>query len=202
MLVRVRGRISQPEIMGMAYRGRVNLLSKTEQFDDAAWTKSQVSVAADTVMAPSGAQTADQITESAVATVQHSIRQTVAVVSGVPFTESVYAKSANRNIGLRLRAHLTTANEASAVFNPTTGAITVLTPTGWASPVCSAELVGDFYRFSMTVIPTETATIGCDIFITNSTSLASYTGDGVSGATLWGAQLVRGASALAYQRVA
>ena len=53
---------------------RINLLTKTEQFDDAAWTKNQTTVTQNAIVAPDGTTTADLLLEAA-ATSYHAAYQ-------------------------------------------------------------------------------------------------------------------------------
>jgi hypothetical protein len=52
---------------------RTNLLEFSEQFDNAAWSKTNATITANATTAPDGTSTADQFNEGAVATVQHFI---------------------------------------------------------------------------------------------------------------------------------
>jgi len=68
----------------------VNLLTKTEQFDDAAWTKVDVTVTANAAVAPNGTLTADLLTEGSAGTAL--TRQDQAIATGVACTELMHLK--------------------------------------------------------------------------------------------------------------
>jgi hypothetical protein len=71
---------------------RVNLLTKTEQFDDVAWNKLNVTVSAIPVTAPDNTTTADELNEGA-ATGNHYLSCATSPVSGSTYVASVYAKA-------------------------------------------------------------------------------------------------------------
>jgi hypothetical protein len=78
---------------------RTNLLVRSEEFDDAAWTKSSASITANTTTAPDGTITADTYS----GTGSSGVRQTVTLTSGTVYTISFYVKSAGLgNDGFRL----------------------------------------------------------------------------------------------------
>lgn len=66
----------------------VNLFTKTEQFDNAAWSKTAITVTANTTVAPDGATTAETLT---ITSGLHNIRQDVTVLASTQYTFSFYA---------------------------------------------------------------------------------------------------------------
>lgn len=71
---------------------RVNLLTKTEQFDDAVWAKSNATVTANAVTAPDGKLTADSIARNSSGDTNiHNATATTVAVSTL-YTSSVYLK--------------------------------------------------------------------------------------------------------------
>jgi hypothetical protein len=78
---------------------RTNLLVRSEEFDDASWTKSSASITTNTTTAPDGTITADTYS----GTGSSGVRQTVTLTSGTVYTISFYVKSAGLgNDGFRL----------------------------------------------------------------------------------------------------
>lgn len=72
-----------------------NLLTKTQNFDDAAWTKqTNVSVAANAAAAPDGTETADRVTWT-IAAVATGIYQSAGASIGLAYTKSVWVKAAS-----------------------------------------------------------------------------------------------------------
>lgn len=179
---------------GLIQNAPMNLLTFSEQFDNAAWTKSGVTVTANTAVAPDGASTADKYVESALNEV-HSL-SSISITSsvGLTYVLSVYAKNAGRFLRLILPAG-TFGNAVSANFDLVNGIAYDTAGTG-----AVIQSVGNgWYRCSIKV----TATSGASGVIsvssaTTSSGTGSYAGDGTSGVYLWGAQLELGSTATAY----
>jgi hypothetical protein len=162
---------------------RTNLLTYSEEFDDAAWSKTRSSITANTIVAPDGALTGDKLVENT-DTGTHFVSQSASLIANAVYTASVYAKA-----GERTRVQLQTANVAnwtasvSTVFDLSAG--TVVSGTGTITPVGNG-----WYRCSITATFGASNTIGgMNIFPVISGTTSSYTGDGYSGIYLWGAQL-------------
>jgi len=73
-----------------------NLLTFSEQFDNAAWTKTNATITANSTTAPDETLTADKLVENA-STGDHRTFQGFTVSSGVVYTFSVYLKNSGRN---------------------------------------------------------------------------------------------------------
>lgn len=173
-----------------------NKLLYTQQFDNAYWAKTRTTVTADTTAAPDTTTTADSLIETAVAST-HVIARSLNYTAGVTYTLSVYVKPIGaRNVRVDL---------PSAVFGGTTAAFfditagTVISTTG--SPVATITDAGNGW-FRCTVTKTATVSTGAslNIYIVTGTTTTSYTGDGVSGLYLWGAQVEEGSVATTYQQ--
>jgi hypothetical protein len=169
----------------------VNLLTYTQEFDNAAWTKNGSTVTANTTAAPDGTSTADKLVENT-ATAQHLLARTENVASA-PVTFSVYAKAAERSwISLYIGAVNT-----SAFFNLSTGTV----GTVQASVTASITSVGNgWYRCSITAASVGNGSLTRGIYVANADNSTSYTGDGTSGIFIWGAQLQTGSTATTYTR--
>lgn len=163
-----------------------NQLLYSEEFNQAgSWSVTSCSITANAATAPDGTLTADKLVENTAVTTTHFVAQNVTTQS-FQYTFSVYAKAAGRNYALLFHA----ASGATQIFDLTTAqpVTTVATP-----PVAAyGELVGDGWcRISITINSTD-ASNGFRIYPAlgpGSSSNWSYTGDGVSGIYLWGAQL-------------
>jgi hypothetical protein len=172
---------------------RTNLLLYSEQFDNALWVKANATVTANSIASPSNTVNADTLVEDT-ATSTHSIQQALSVVSGSSYTLSCFAKPAGRNF-IQLLMIGGFASTISAFFNLTTGAV----GTTAGSPVTQATNVGNgWWRLSITATATSTAGTTVQIRPSNSSTTAFYTGDGVSGIYIWGAQFEAGAFSTSY----
>jgi hypothetical protein len=185
---------------------RRNLLTRTEEFDNAAWVVGSpaTTVIANQIAAPDGTLTADRLTEVATSAV-HFRSQNASIVSGSVYTISMYAK---KGIGATAPdwvqlTHGSAAFGASqyANFNISTGAVgTVVDGTAQISDAGSG-----WYRLSFTATATSTTTAPSGLVFTDNNNAAgrtpSYLGAITSDVYLWGAQLETGTTATDYQRI-
>ena len=158
-----------------------NLLGYSEDFSNAYWVKNGSAVSSNVVLAPNGLQTADKITENT-ASSNHAVYTSTAVLAS-PYTFSVYLKAAERSwVYLRLGL--------GAYFNLSTGT------KGTVDAGVTADIVsvGDGWYRCWIRVTTSAGTEYPTVFLASANGTNSYTGDGVSGIYLWGAQLSDSAS--------
>lgn len=176
----------------------VNLLTQTQQFDNAAWTKNAVTVTANTTVAPDGTSTADTITESATNDL-HAAFQTSTLTALTTHTMSVYVQAGTRSFAM-LRVGGGGFTTGPAIKASLTGAGSTTTLEG---PVVSSAIIpvgGGWYRVAMTFVSTATtAGYTPQIGPHNNGSAVTYLGDG-SGIFIWGAQLEAASAASTYTR--
>ena len=173
---------------------RQNLLTYSEQFDNAAWaagfsgllTFGSGSVA-NAIISPDGTLTADKIVEDTSASAVHRVFNNVAVTvtNGVSVAHSIYVKAAGRN-----RVRIADNNLAGVTFDLTTGATSSVSV---AVTAYSAQNVGNGWWRLIVVVTSASVSGRLAIFLDNG-STTTYTGDGVSGVYVWGAQIENNAS--------
>jgi hypothetical protein len=158
---------------------RTNLLLRSEEFDNASWTKTRSSVTANTIIAPDGTLTGDKLVEDTSASNTHTINQTATISNATSYSLSFYAKAAERSL---IRVNSPSLG-VDLWFNLLTGTVQIQT-----LGVGTITAVGNgWYRIVAT--GTSTTTSGAaTIFLSNGTTHI-YTGDGYSGIYIWGAQL-------------
>jgi hypothetical protein len=177
----------------------VNLLTFTQEFDNAAWQKSAATATANATVAPDGTSTADKLIATATTTFHGTFQAPTGTVAS--YTYSVYAKAAEYS---KLQLANGTAGTWSATFDLATGA--TIATGGTAVLSSSIQSVGNgWYRCAVTftgaAAPAAHNVVGYpNTGATLNNFGASYTGDGVSGVFLWGAQLELGSTATTYTR--
>ncbi|MEN9763509.1 MAG: hypothetical protein RI906_3335 [Pseudomonadota bacterium] len=175
---------------------RRNLLTYTEQFDNAAWTKTRSSISANAAVAPDGTTTADKIVEDSSASTDHRIQQTASIGSSA-VTASVYIKAAERTLAyVRIDDASTTKTAWFNLSNGTVGSV----DTGFSASI--SDVGNGWYRCVVTYAAPGATTSGVVVFgPATINGSRTYTGDGTSGILIWGAQLELGSVATDYQRI-
>ena len=165
-----------------------NLLTYSEQFNDASWAKNNYNVTANATTAPDGTLTADKLIAINASTF-HDLYKSPGLGSNT-YTLSIFAKVAEQSfIQLRIDDG---AISRLAMFNLSTGSVS--SSSNVTSPTITSYPNG-WYRCSITV----TSAIVNVVFNGYPTSSnATYSGDGVSGVFIWGAQFEYGSSASPY----
>jgi hypothetical protein len=165
-----------------------NVLTYSEQFDNAIWTKANVTITPNAVAAPNGAVTAGFLKESS-STSSHSVSETSTVTAGA-YTYSVYAKAATRS-SIQLGAW-DGAVGTDSVFNLTTGTVT---SQGAGTTATITSVGGGWFRCAVT----RTVVAGSSTFYTYLYNGSyTYAGDNTSGLYIWGAQLEASSAATSY----
>lgn len=177
---------------------RVNLLQRTEEFDNVVWTKSAATATANAALSPDGLTGADKLVEDNT-TATHFVRQNVAGVIGTVYTSSVFVKAGERSV--IVVSHFDGATFSGVQVNLVTGAISSppsdLAIADASSAALVRQLQNGWYRISITRTQVSTTTAQVRVALISGSN-GVYLGDGSSGVYLWGAQLEAGSFPTSY----
>jgi hypothetical protein len=182
------------------YFGVRNLLSYTEQFDNAVWAKTSMTVSVDPSTTPTGV-TSGNIFTPTTTLAEHYVEAPLTPATGT-FTESVFVKT-NGYRYFRIRpVHIGATQGATqqAEFDLANGTVVNI------SPNCTANMspVGDgWYRCSLTftISGTLAGGFGSRLQASDNDRTNVFSGDGVSGYLVRGVQREVGTAATNYQKV-
>jgi hypothetical protein len=182
-----------------------NLLTYSEQYDQSSWINQNSFETINAITSPDGLITAEKLIGNNGQTGRQSIYQTVSVISGTTYTFSVFLKQAERryatiwfdNASITEGAFYGANNyidlQTGTIANSQTQTRIVAYPNGW-------------YRCYVTATPSFTGSLNLNTSIGTPNNAADgagtityqYTGDGVSGLYIWGAQFEYGSVATDY----
>jgi hypothetical protein len=180
---------------------RSNLVLRSEEFDNASWTKSRTSINANVASSPTGTATADALIEDTSASLTHLVRADVTVAANTTYTVSIFAKAFSRTrFRLDFSDASTSADTIFAVFDLSTKTV-VSSGFGGNGTFTSASVIEYQDGWSRCVLTgkfNNTDTDGRVLIYLDNGSNIFYTGDGTSGIYIWGAQLEVGAFPTSY----
>ncbi len=183
------------DVANLAWRR--NLLTFTEQFDKAVWAVTNATVTTNTTTAPDGTLTAEALIATAISN-QHYVASSSALNSIIPdnvnFAFSCYFKPNGKNTAA-FSMRLKNSSFATVQYDLLTQ---TLTSSGniISTNITAAE--NGFYRIAM--VANSSSGAG-NMFPAIGDTFSTYTGDGISGIYIWGAQIELGSVATDYQRI-
>jgi hypothetical protein len=170
---------------------RTNLLTYSDQLNVAPSAKTNVTVADNAAVSPSGATTASKISATAVSNIH--VLQLTQATSALTYTFSVYVKAAEYS--WCQIAVFDNTNSFSAFVNLATGALGTTSGTATFGVTSSGN---GWWRVTITAALLASATSYFQIWVATANNTSSFLGDGTSGILAYGAQLEAGSFATSY----
>jgi hypothetical protein len=178
-----------------------NLLLQTQQFDNAAWTKNNTTVTANTIVAPDDTSTADSVIQTAATAAQYiTTASAISATSGVTYTFSFFAKQGTTRYVQATYSAGAFGSTQYANIDLQTGVVTA-SAGGVTVSVTAAD--GGWWRVVYTATASSTATGSPFVWSINSGTdgrSATITGSTSNIYYLWGAQMEVGSTATTYTR--
>ena len=178
-----------------------NLFAWSEQLQQAYWTKTNLTVTTDTVVAPDGNTTGDILYETATNDT-HRIIRTLSAIAGQQYTVSFWIQAQGRN-NVRIAPSANFSHDgtgAIAWLDLSTGTI-VSQNSGFMGANLTITADGSWWKISYTMPSITTAT--STIFQVNTSpdgSTISYPGDVTKGISVWGLQLTQSSTVRPYRK--
>ena len=176
-----------------------NRILFSEQFENGAWSRTNLNIDVNTATDPIGSNTADQLFETA-ATAQRFISQGVSVVNGTNYTYAIYVRPNGSNwVQLGIVGGFNTNHWVN--FNLATGTVGNTGPGLLASQYSITPAGNGWFRITLTTPATITGTGTFGLWLTGSNVAVrapSYVGNTTLGIQVWGAQMVMANSAGQY----
>ena len=171
---------------------RTNSCLWSEQFDNAAWVKTNATISANAIASPSGVQDADLLQSSN--STEPRIRQTTTQTGSATFSYSCFAKKGNVNFLILRNIAVNIGGGSRAWFNLDTGVIGTVN----SGLTASIESVGNgWYRCNISGITDASPTNLVDISLSATDNSISGSAIG-SNIYIWGAQVELGSYSTSY----
>jgi hypothetical protein len=164
-----------------------NLLLQSQTFDNAYWTKTNITVTANSTTAPDGTTTAESILETAT-TGQHQVFRSAVITSSNTHVRSVFAKPNGRN-------WLAIYGGAGRSFFDLQNGVTGTVEAGYTASMIDA---GNGWYRCILIGPAGTTSYAGLYNIADADNSISYAGDITKGLFIWGAQFEQRSAVTAY----
>lgn len=185
--------------LGVIENSCYNLLSFSEQFDNAVWSKTDSTIIANSVIAPNGTLTAESFMETATTNVhQISFISNTLTAIGLTYTYSVYVKPNGRDI-VSINFLSSRFGTNNTFFDLSNG---IITSQDGVSNATIEILDNGWSRISITSTAIAIGGVSneCLMRPVISGTAISYLGDISKGLYIWGAQLTQGSTPRPYLR--
>lgn len=167
-----------------------NDFQRSEEFDNAYWTKHNSSISANAITAPDGTLTADELIEDSTSSVMHNVQRSFVVFASNPngIGFSCFAKSKTRT-KFYLAYGATNNMQSRAEFNLATGAATTTNPFGFTASASMEDFGNGWFRCKF-FFTTGGSAYNPNVYIglADASGNTVYNGDGSSSLYIWGAQ--------------
>jgi hypothetical protein len=164
-----------------------NLLLQSQTFDNAYWTKTNITVTANSTTAPDGTTTAESILETAT-TGSHQVFRSAVITSSNTHVRSVFAKPNGRN-------WLAIYGGAGRSFFDLQNGVTGTVEAGYTASMIDA---GNGWYRCILIGPAGTSSYAGLYNIADADNSISYAGDITKGLFIWGAQFEQRSAVTAY----
>jgi len=177
---------------------RSNLVTYSEQFDNAAWTKLQASITANSIVSPDGFTNADTLTADGTNN-EHQLRSTgvITLSVGNTYTTSIFVKAGTNNFVQFVGSGSLYAATTYANFNVATG---VVGDVGASTTASIVNYGNGWYRCSMTAAAVSTTNSNTFLFniVTSNTAIRGESNTLSTNVYVYGATIEAGAYATSY----
>jgi hypothetical protein len=178
-----------------------NLWTYSEQIQQSVWTKTNLTVTTDTIVAPDGNTTGDILFET-VTNGTHLINRTLTITAGNEYTISFWIKDEGRN-----HIRITTSSNFSqdgtggnAWLDLSTGTI-VSESSGFSGSNLTITPDGSWYKVSYTMPALATGSLTVlQLNLSPNGSTLTYTGDITKGVGIWGIQITQSSTLRPYRQ--
>lgn len=180
---------------------RRNLLTWSEDFSNAVWSKAGVTITSNSIIGPNNVLDASTITRTTTGANEAMVRFASAQIANTVYTVSIYVKLGTIGTSLYLRNLAIDAGNVTGLvkFNLTTGTVDLTFGATYAGKTSIVSVGNDWYRCS--IIGTTSSTIANNLVDIGVTSSATIGGSANDYLYIDYAQLEQSSSASTYQKI-